>query len=242
MRRPSSADAAVILLGTGTPNAEPDRAGPSLAIVAGGRPHAVGYADLIYTPWTLERTEPLRVWGPPGLAAMTEHVCAAYEADVRERLSGMQPANDTGFAVEAREVEPGVVYEDDAVAVTAFGVDHGSWAAYGYEFRTAARRIVVSGDTAPSDILAHQARGADVLVHEVYSARAAATLPVAWRAYHAAMHTSTRQLAVLAAEARPKLLVLYHQLRWGASDEDLVAEVREGYDGAVVSARDLDVF
>lgn len=276
MRSSPRADLAVILLGTGTPNAEPDRAGPSLAVVAAGRPyivdfgpgvvrravaaglappsltraflthlhsdHTAGYADLIYTPWTLERVEPLRVWGPPGLAAMTEHICAAYQADVRERLEGMQPANDTGYAVTARDVEPAVIYEDGVVTVEAFAVDHGSWAAYGYEFRAAARRIVISGDTAPTDAIVERARGADVLVHEVYSARAAASLPLAWRAYHAAMHTSTRQLAAIAAEARPRLLVLYHQLQWGASEEELVAEIREGYDGAVVSARDLDVF
>jgi hypothetical protein len=37
-------------------------------------------------------------------------------------------------------------------------------------------------------------------------------------------------------------LVIYHQLLWGASYEDLVAEIKEGYAGEVVSGRDLDVF
>jgi hypothetical protein len=37
--------------------------------------------------------------------------------------------------------------------------------------------------------------------------------------------------------------VLYHQLFWGAADEDLVREVEEGLRGAPCgSARDLDVF
>ena len=44
------------------------------------------------------------------------------------------------------------------------------------------------------------------------------------------------------AVARPKLLVLYHQLLWGSSHETLLREVREIYDGEVVSARDLDVY
>jgi ribonuclease BN (tRNA processing enzyme) len=63
-----------------------------------------------------------------------------------------------------------------------------------------------------------------------------------WQRYHANSHTSTVQLAELAARARPGLLVLYHQLYWGATDEELLAEIRAGYQGAVVSAKDLDVF
>jgi ribonuclease BN (tRNA processing enzyme) len=56
------------------------------------------------------------------------------------------------------------------------------------------------------------------------------------------MHTSTRELAGIASSARPALLVLHHQLFWGATEEELVAEIREDYDGAVVCGRDLDVF
>jgi hypothetical protein len=38
----------------------------------------------------------------------------------------------------------------------------------------------------------------------------------------------------------PGLLVLYHQLFWGITDDDLVAEVGEGYDGKIISGKDLD--
>lgn len=266
----------LILLGTGTPNAEPARAGPAAAVVAGEQPyvvdfgpgvvrravaagldpkkltraflthlhsdHTAGYPDLILTPWTLEREEPLEVYGPPGLRAMTEHVLAAYDADVKERLAGLEPANETGWRVEAHDVEPGVVYRGDGVEVEAFAVKHGSWRAYGYKFRTAGRTIVISSDTAPTEIMVEKSRGCDILVHEVYSVAGFETLPAAWQAYHAAVHTSSRQLAEIASRAEPKLLVLYHQLLWGVSYEELLAEVQEGYDGDVVSGRDLDVF
>jgi ribonuclease BN (tRNA processing enzyme) len=266
----------LILLGTGTPNAEPSRSGPAAAVVVGEQPHVVdfgpgvvrravgagldpkrltraflthlhsdhtaGYPDLILTPWTLEREEPLEVYGPPGLEAMTERVLAAYEADILERLRGMQPANEAGWRAVARDVKAGFVYEDDNVAVEAFAVDHGSWDAYGYKFRAADREIVISSDTAPTEIMVEKSRGCDILLHEVYSAAGFETLPPEWRAYHAAVHTSSRQLAELASRAEPKLLVLYHQLLWGVSYEELVAEIEEGYDGDVVSGRDLDVF
>jgi ribonuclease BN (tRNA processing enzyme) len=57
-----------------------------------------------------------------------------------------------------------------------------------------------------------------------------------------AYHTSTTELAALANEARPKLLVLYHQLYWGDDDEDLLRQIGAGYKGAVVSAKDLAVY
>ena len=64
----------------------------------------------------------------------------------------------------------------------------------------------------------------------------------AWQGYHSSVHTSSRELAQLASKAQPGLLILYHQLFWGATDEELLAEIKERYDGNVVSGKDLDVF
>jgi ribonuclease BN (tRNA processing enzyme) len=195
------------------------------------------------SPWVLERAAPLRVFGPPGTRAMVEHLSAAYAADVDTRLNGGEPANRTGWRAEPREVDAGEVYRDSNVTVTAFRVKHGSWpVALGYRFATADRVVVVSGDTAPTDAVVDQCRGCDVLVHEVRADATLATRPPAWQAYHRAFHTSTLELAALAERARPKLLVLYHQLYWGATDADLLREVRGRYAGAVVSARDLGVY
>lgn len=275
--------ARVVLLGTGTPNADPERSGPAVAVVSGGQAylvdcgpgvvrraaaaraagvealavdrlthlfithlhsdHTLGCPDLIFSPWTLEREAPLRVWGPPGTRAMMEHLQAAYSADVRIRLDGLEPANETGYQVEVTEIEPGTVYQDDGVRVTAFAVRHGSVEhAFGYRFDTPDRRIVISGDTAPDDRVAEQCDGCDVLVHEVYSDRGFRGRPPVWQRYHSSFHTSASALGELAGRARPGLLVLYHQLFWGASDEELEAEVRRGWDGPVVSGRDLDVY
>jgi hypothetical protein len=38
------------------------------------------------------------------------------------------------------------------------------------------------------------------------------------------------------------LLVLYHQLYWGATDDDLVNEIKQRYGGKVVSGSDLDIY
>ncbi|HMJ19720.1 MAG TPA: hypothetical protein VK478_15155, partial [Gemmatimonadaceae bacterium] len=67
--------------------------------------------------------------------------------------------------------------------------------------------------------------------------------PPLMQRYHPSAHTSTYELAEIAAKAKPKLLVLYHQIYvGGTSDEDLVREIRSRYNGRVVSAHDLDVY
>jgi ribonuclease BN (tRNA processing enzyme) len=273
----------IVMLGTGTPNADPDRSGPSVAIVINDTPyiidfgpgvvrraaaafrngvqglavsklktafvthlhsdHTVGYADLIFTPWTLEREEPLKVFGPRGIKAMTRHILAAYRDDIRIRTTGLEPSNHTGYRVIAREIKPGVIYKDANVTVKAFLVRHGSWPqAFGYRFDTADRSIVISGDTAPSASVIENCDGCDVLIHEVYSTAGFARRPPEWQKYHSNFHTSSRELGEIAAKARPGLLILYHQLLWSATEEDLIKEMQQAYNGKVVSSHDLDVY
>ncbi|MEI6670047.1 MAG: MBL fold metallo-hydrolase [Acidobacteriota bacterium] len=206
--------------------------------------HTAGYPDLIFTPAVLERDATLHVYGPPGLQAMTDHVLKAWTADVDVRLKDLEPAKPAGYRVEVHETDTeGVVFKDARVTVRAFRVRHGAWpVAFGYRFETPDRVIVVSGDTAPDNRVAEACGGCDILVHEVYSTAGLATRPAEWQRYHRAYHTSSSELAVIATSARPRLLVLTHQLFWGTTDEALVGEVRKGYAGQVVSGHDLDVF
>ena len=71
--------------------------------------------------------------------------------------------------VQVHEIQPGVVYRDANVKVTAFLVRHGSWdEAFGYRFDTPDRSIVISGDTSPSDSVVKACNGCDLLLHEMY--------------------------------------------------------------------------
>ena len=272
----------VVILGTGTPNPDPERSGPAVAVVAGGTAylvdagpglvrraagsgmpalaaerlgilflshlhsdHTAGLPDLIHTGWVAGRPAPLKLFGPPGTEAMAEHLTEAYGADIINRTTGQQPHTEAGWKIEARDVVAGgEVYRDSNVTVTAIPVHHDGWqVAFGYRFETRDRVIVISGDATPSDAVADACKGCDVLVHEVYSTAGFKGRTADWQRYHADAHTSTAELAALAIRARPRLLVLYHQLYWGATDEDLIKEIRAaGYAGPVVSARDLGVY
>lgn len=208
--------------------------------------HTVGLPDLIHTGWVAGRTTPLRILGPPGTRALAEHLTAAFQADIANRTTGLQPHTENGWRLEVQEISGGEVYRDSAVTVTAIPVHHDGWpegTSFGYRFETPDRVVVISGDATPAEALARACAGCDVLVHEVYAEKGFATRSAEWQRYHADAHTSTRELAALAARARPKLLVLYHQLYWGATDEDLIREIRAaGYPGPVVSGRDLGVY
>ena len=273
----------VVLLGTGTPNAEPYRSGPSVAIVTNETPyivdfgpgvvrravaayesgiealqvrnlnrafathlhsdHTVGFPDLIFTPWVLGRDRPLEVYGPPGIKHMTDHILEAYKEDMDVRIHGLEHANPEGCRVHAHEIEPGVIYEDRNVTVKAFPVKHGSWEqAFGYRFETRDRTIVISGDAAPTPGLADNYRGCDVLIHEVYSQSIFDWGALPWQSYHSSFHTSSVELAKIAAEVKPGIVILYHQLLWGSSEKDVLKEIRSIYKGKVGSGKDLEVY
>jgi ribonuclease BN (tRNA processing enzyme) len=205
--------------------------------------HTIGLPDVMLTGWVAERSAPLRLFGPQGTAAMARHLTEAYGADIANRRGGLQPHSDSGWVVLAKDIGRGEVYRDSNVTVTAIAVPHDGWgSALGYKFVTRDRVIVVSGDTRPAEALVAACQGCDVLVHEVYSTRGFATRSPEWQKYHADAHTSSAELAALATRARPRLLLLYHQLHMGVSDAELLDEVKKGYAGEVISGRDLGIY
>jgi ribonuclease Z len=220
--------------------------------------HTLGYPDLIFTTWIMGRRGPLLVHGPPGLKRMTASLMSAWREDIDLRVSGLERETRDWLAVDDREINAGLVYERDGVRVTAFPVRHAEWKhAFGYRFDIGpassgrsgpkGRSITISGDAAPSETLVAAAEGTDVLIHEVYiekrlrpENRPGGEL---WPKYMRAAHTSDVELGRMAARIKPQVLVLYHVLRLGGTDDELIAGIRAGgFNGKVVIARDLDVY
>src|SRR3954468_386384 len=204
--------------------------------------HTADLSDLYLTPAVEGRPGALELYGPPGIAAMARHIQAAYVKDVDIRVHGLEHGNANAYHINAHEIHPGIVYKDANVTVTAFAVAHGTWDfSYGYRFDTADRSIVISGDTAPTQAIVTACNGCDYLVHEVYSTAWFQQRTPAWQKYHSTFHTSTTALAEIAKAAKPKQLVLYHQLFRPEDDVDkvLIDELRKaGYTGPVASAHD----
>ncbi len=210
--------------------------------------HTLGLPDLIFTSWVMGRSKPMQAYGPHGLRAMVDNIDAAWSEDIDIRTNGLEHDAPGGWRVTVHEIKPGVIYDSDGVKVTAIPVLHGSWKfAYGYRIDTPGRSIVISGDTRPCPALEAASRGVDVLVHEVYPASKLKpeNRPGGqdWPEYMHQFHTSDVQLGQMAARAQPKLLVLTHIVRMGATDSELIAGIRKGgYTGRVVVGKDLERF
>jgi ribonuclease BN (tRNA processing enzyme) len=210
--------------------------------------HTLGYPDLILTTWVMGRRVPLQAYGPVGLKKMTRHILAAWAEDIHVRIEGLERQTAAGYRVAVHEFDTGVVYEHDGVRITAIPVIHGCWKqAYGFRIDTPDRSIVISGDTVPTNTILEASRDVDVLVHEVYpQSQVTPELRIGgrtWPSYMREFHTSDAELGALAAQAKPKLLVLHHIVRHHVDDDALLASIRgAGFDGEIVVARDLDRF
>lgn len=207
--------------------------------------HTLGLPDLIFTSWVMGRRAALPIVGPRGTQAMADHIIAAWVEDTLIRRGAGERAAPGGYRVAVREIAGGVVYDSAGVRITAIPVSHGNWKqAFGYRIDAPGKTIVISGDTRPDAALERASRGVDLLIHEVYPADLLQPEPRpggdTWPAYMRAFHTSDRELGAIASRARPKLLVLYHIVRMGATDEQLLAGVRAGgFTGRTVIGKDL---
>jgi ribonuclease BN (tRNA processing enzyme) len=216
--------------------------------------HTLGLPDLILTPWTMGRKEPLELYGPPGTRAMVNHILQAFAVDIETRTEGLEHSNKTGYKVNVHEIKAGMVYKAGGVTVTAFPLKHGPLAAFGYRFETPDRIIVVSGDTSPTNAIVENCRGCDILIAEAYTKASFDLVSPAWQQYRLTFHTSAQQLGEIASQARPGLLILSHrgnagcdqagteECRRTGSEEEMLKEVRLAYPGKVVAGHDLDVY
>ncbi len=281
-----SSETKLIILGSGTPNPDPERYGSGYAVVVNDEAYIVDFgpgivrrisamsptwggefpsmelenintaflthihsdhsgalADLILTPWIMGRDEPLDLYGPEGLKAMSENITEAYIDDINYRLYGSQPANELGFTTNVTEIsDDGTIFKDNNIEVIAFKNAHGDFKnSFGFLFITEDKRILFSGDTAVSSNLMKYGKNLDILVHEVFSSETFVNKTKDWQIYHQAHHTSSLDLGIIADELQPKKLVLSHILFWGASEESLLNDVRKNFNGQAVIAKDLMV-
>ena len=281
-----SSETKLIILGSGTPNPDPERYGSGYAVVVNDEAYIVDFgpgivrrisamsptwggefpsmelenintaflthihsdhsgalADLILTPWIMGRDEPLDLYGPEGLKAMSENITEAYIDDINYRLYGSQPANELGFTTNVTEIsDDGTIFKDNNIEVIAFKNAHGDFKnSFGFLFITEDKRILFSGDTAVSSNLMKYGKNLDILVHEVFSSETFVNKTKDWQIYHQAHHTSSIDLGIIADKLQPKKLVLSHILFWGASEDSLLKDIRKNFNGQAVIAKDLMV-
>lgn len=159
------------------------------------------------------------------------------QARVEETAGRLTPA---GSEVNARDIEPGLVYERNGLRVTAIRVNHRAIApAYGYRIDYAGRSVVLSGDTRVSPDLIEAAVGTQLLVHEVFQASDALLKDNPAMARVKTFHVDASEAGSVFQRVRPKLAVYSHIILRGVSVEDLVKRTRTTYTGPLVVGEDL---
>jgi ribonuclease Z len=215
--------------------------------------HVSGIPDLWLTGWLSppfgRRTAPFRVIGPTGATSLMENLQKAYTLDVKIRIAD-EKLPPEGIAVDTREFDKdGVVYEKNGVRVIAFEVDHGDEIkpAYGYRVEYKGHAVTISGDTRFNQNVIKYGTGADLLIHEVGSARPE-LMTQAFAQRIIAHHTTPREVGTVFAQAKPKLGVYTHIVFLSSEKipeptiDDLIAETRQTYDGPLEIGEDLMSF
>jgi ribonuclease Z len=207
---------------------------------------------------------PLLLYGAPGVERIAAGFNEAYALDSSYRIahhgSDIVPPSGAGIIPRPIMLPAGadsvVVLEEDGVKITAFRVDHGPVEpALGYRFDYKGRSVVISGDTSASPVVAAQAKGVDLLVHEALSPELVKVLQDgairAGRPKRAKImadipnyHTSPLEAAKIAESSGAKALLLTHivpPLPVRALEGPFLGKAREAYDGPLWIARDGDL-
>ena len=215
--------------------------------------HTSGVPDVWLTGWLESyfgtRKTPYRVIGPTGARELIENLERAYALDIKIRVAD-EKLPLSGIATDVTEFDrEGLVYENSGVKVIAFDVDHGDMIkpCCGYRFEYGGRVAVLSSDTRYSQNVIKHGAGADLLVHEVASARPELLKEASFQRI-IAHHTTPRDVGRVFAQTRPKLAAFTHILQLSNAEispptlDDIIAETRDTYNGPLVVGEDLMAF
>jgi ribonuclease Z len=206
--------------------------------------HTIDLGHLVITRWIVGQNAPLAVWGPAGTRRQVEKLLDYLHWDIEVRRAHMTDREPP--RVDVTEIEEGKLLEAGGVSVSAFLVEHDPVKpAYGFHFEGGGRRVVVSGDTRPSENLMRWSHNADLLVHECCEMAKTSWNPgCGWPTIEekirdlASYHTQPDQVGLVAREARAKRLVLTH-LMPGSDPAELKAAAEKHYGGPVTVGEDL---
>jgi ribonuclease Z len=266
----------VVLLGTGNPLPDRDRAGAATLVRAGGRTmlvdagrgvclrlaaagvvpgmldgvllthlhsdHICDLNDVVTTHWVMSPApRSLRIYGPPGTAAVIDGLRAMLAPDVHYRLAH-HPDLTWEPQLEIVEVTPGVVFEEGGVRVIAAKTDHRPVEpTLGYRVELDGRSVVLGGDSVPCAGLDELCLGADVYVQTVLRDDLVRLVPMQRFVDTIDYHSTVAQAAQTAARGGVGTLVLTHQIPTPApgSKDEWIAAAREHFTGEIIFGEDL---
>jgi ribonuclease BN (tRNA processing enzyme) len=229
--------------------------------------HTAGLATLMVSEWEYQRAEPVDIYGG-GVEGLVKGAMdyLTTNAEIRWAEGKKRPMADT---FHGHDVQPGVIYQDANVKVTAVENTHyhfqpgtppyGKYKSYSYRFDTPGRVVFFTGDTGPSDAVTELAKGADLYVTEVTSVDEVVEQfkrSGAWQAktpseqegfirHMHEEHVTPEEVGKMAAKAGVKIIVMTHfgpSVNPNDDYQRYADEAKKYFSGQIMVAKDLMQF
>jgi ribonuclease BN (tRNA processing enzyme) len=214
--------------------------------------HIGDLGPLMLDAWHGGRSEPLRIFGPPGTSAIVAALLdQVYKRHIdfrhKQATAAGRTVVDLHELVAAQDYEAGLIQATPGWRVHAADVEHGhrlglaraAWPCFGYRLESAGKIVAISGDTVVCEGIDRLARGADILIQCCYLAEQEVIGPDMELLARDIIATAG-QAGQIAARAGVRKLVLTH---FDRKPDDvlraMLADVRRHYDGDVCLAEDL---
>ena len=208
--------------------------------------------------WTggmkMNRTVPLRVWGPSGATPElgTKHAIEGLEQflywdDVS--LMGRMDARSIQWEVNEFDFKGinQVIYQENGVTIRSIPAIHSLDGSVSFILEWNGMKVAYSSDTSPNKWWMEHTKGVDVSIHECF---ASPEIIIEKQKYSPEMalwlttlaHTSASQFGKVMAETKPRLAIGYHFYNDHDTYPIMQEQVRQTYDGPMVLATDYMVF
>ncbi len=208
--------------------------------------------------WTgglkMNRTVPLRVWGPSGETPElgTAHAIEGLKQFLYwDDISLMGRMDSRGINWEVNEFDykgvNKVIYEENGVTIRSIPAIHSLDGSVSYILEWNGFKIAYSSDTSPNKWWMEYTKGVDVSIHECF---ASPEVMIEKQNYPPEMalwlstlaHSSPAQFGKIMAETKPRLAIGYHFYNDYDTYPVVLKDVRQTYDGPLVLATDYMVF
>ncbi|MEQ8355512.1 MAG: MBL fold metallo-hydrolase [Kiloniellaceae bacterium] len=228
------------LVAAGTPGRDLD----ALLLTHLHSDHLVDLYQLIVSSWHQGRDRPLPIYGPPGTRRYVEGLMALWEPELSQRIAHEKRPSTAALETAVTEIAADDVFQLGGLKVTVVPVDHQPVRhAFGFVIEDGVKKLALSGDTRRCPALISAARGADLLVHEVFVHREMPVVPGVRTAQTlanvAGYHTLSGEVGKIATEAAVAVLALTHFVPPACDRDALLAEVAADFPGPLVLAEDL---
>jgi len=200
--------------------------------------------------WTSGRTIPLEIWGPNGAVPemgtkyAVDHFLQAYNWDNMTRLANL-PSKPGQINVHEFDFkgENQVVYQENGVTIKSWPAIHAGDGSVSYALYWNDLKVVIGGDSMPNTWYTKYALDADVAIHESFlTPEQLVTLynqnPKTAIGVGTYIHTPPQAFGKIMSTIKPRLAIAYHFFWEPDTVAEVLADVRETYDGPLTLAKD----